>query len=123
MAVDQNDIDLVRSQLKSIELRLADSLPITHTTNILRQVPGGVQELPSNALATQFGGTIAVDPQDKNGTKTLERIFVFDMALPDNVAPSAFGERVHVRFSHQYEPLGWQLWRRLRQLLLSRLAV
>lgn len=123
VAVDQNDIDLVRSQLKSIELRLADSLPITHTTNILRQVPGGVQELPSNALATQFGGTIAVDPQDKNGTKTLERIFVFDMALPDNVAPSAFGERVHVRFSHQYEPLGWQLWRRLRQLLLSRLAV
>ena len=123
VVVDQNDIDLVRSQLKSIELRLADSLPITHTTNILRQVPGGVQELPSNALATQFGGTIAVDPQDKNGTKTLERIFVFDLALPDDVATSAFGERVHVRFSHQYEPLGWQLWRRLRQLLLSRLAV
>ena len=102
---------------------MADSLPTTLSTTILRQVPSGIQELPSSALATQFGGSIAVDPQDKNGTKTLDRIFVFDMTLPDEVSPSAFGERVHVRFSHQYEPLGFQLWRRLRQLLLSRLAV
>jgi putative peptide zinc metalloprotease protein len=123
VVVDQNDIDLVRTQLKGAQLRMADSLPTAHTSTILRQVPSGVQELPSSALATQFGGTIAVDPQDKNGTKTLDRIFVFDMTLPTDVSPSAFGERVHVRFSHQYEPLGFQLWRRLRQLLLSRLAV
>jgi putative peptide zinc metalloprotease protein len=123
VVVDQNDIDLVRSKLKAAQLRLADSLSVSHSTSILRQVPSGIQELPSNALASQFGGSIAVDPQDKNGTKTLDRIFVFDMTLPDDVSPSAFGERVHVRFSHQYEPLGFQLWRRLRQLLLSRLAV
>lgn len=123
VVVDQNDIDLVRTKLNSVELRLADSLSATHSTRILRQVPGGVQELPSSALATQFGGTTAVDPQDSNATKTLERIFVFDLALPEDVSPSAFGQRVYVRFSHHYEPLGWQLWRRLRQLLLSRLGV
>lgn len=123
VVVAQNEIDLVRTRLRGAELRLADSLPVTHQTRILRQVPGGLQELPSNALATQFGGSIAVDPQNQSGTKTLERLFVFDMALPDEVSPSAFGERVYVRFSHQFEPLGWQLWRHLRQLLLSRLAV
>ena len=95
----------------------------SHKTDILRQVPSGLQELPSNALASQFGGSIAVDPQEKNGTKTLERIFVFDLSLPQDLPPSAFGERVYVRFSHEFEPLGFQLWRRLRQLLLSRLAI
>lgn len=123
VVVDQNDIDLVRTKLLGTELRLADSLHTPHTTRILRQVPGGVHDLPSSALATQFGGTIAVDPQDSSGTKTLERIFVFDLALPAEVPLSAFGQRVHVRFSHQYEPMGWQLWRRVRQLLLSRLGV
>lgn len=123
VVVKQNDIDLVRTRLRGAELRLADSLAIAHESRILRQVPGGSQELPSNALATRFGGSIAVDPQDKNGTKTLERVFIFDLALPDKVSPSAFGERVHVRFSHHFEPLGIQLWRHLRQLLLTRLAV
>jgi putative peptide zinc metalloprotease protein len=31
-----------------------------------------------------------------------------------------FGTRVHVRFQLGWEPIGWQVARRLRQLLLSR---
>ena len=123
MVVDQADIDMVRTRLRSAQLRLADSLPLIHPTSILRQVPGGTQELPSNALSSANGGIIAVDPQDNSGTKTLERIFVFDLSLPPEMLPSAFGEKVYVRFDHQLEPLGWQLWRRVRQLLLSRLVV
>ena len=123
VVVTQNDIDLVRSRLRGAQLRLADSLPTAHASRILRQVPSGVHELPSNALAIQFGGSIAVDPQDRDGTKTLERVFIFDMTLPETISPSAFGERVHVRFSHHFEPAGRQLWRHLRQLLLSRLAL
>ena len=122
VTVTQDDVDLVRTRLKSAELRLADSLPQVHQTNILRHVPGGTPELPSAALAVQNGGPIAADPQDREGLKSLERIFVFDLSLPADVPPSAFGERVYVRFSHSFEPLGWQLWRRLRQLLLSRLG-
>lgn len=123
VVVDQADIDMVRTRLRSAQLRLADSLPLIHPTSILRQVPGGTQELPSNALSSANGGIIAVDPQDNSGTKTLERIFVFDLSLPPEVLPSVFGEKVYVRFDHQLEPLGWQLWRRVRQLLLSRLGV
>ena len=123
VVVDQADIDLVRTRLRSADLRFADSLPITHATSVLRQVPAGTQELPSNALATAQGGIIAVDPQDSNGTKALERIFIFDLNLPPDVQPSAFGEKVYVRFNHHFEPLGFQIWRKVRQVLLSRLGV
>jgi len=62
-------------------------------------------------------------PKDPDGKRPLERVFVFDLQLPPDTAPSAFGERVFVRFSHAAEPLGWQGWRRLRQLFLSRFNV
>jgi putative peptide zinc metalloprotease protein len=42
--------------------------------------------------------------------------------LPADSAPAAaFGSRVYVRFEHHWEPIGQQIWRRARQLLLSRL--
>ena len=45
-------------------------------------------------------------------------------ALPGyTLAPDAslvpWGSRVWARFDHGYEPLGWQWWRRVRQLFLS----
>ena len=123
IVVDQSDIDLVRTRLRSAELRFADSLTITHATSVLRHVPAGTQELPTNALSSAHGGIIAVDPQDSNGTKALERIFIFDMNLPTDLLPSAFGEKVYVRFNHHFEPLGFQIWRKVRQVLLSRLGV
>ena len=33
----------------------------------------------------------------------------------------SIGGRAYLRFDHDWEPLGWQIWRRARQLLLSRL--
>jgi putative peptide zinc metalloprotease protein len=86
-------------------------------------MPGAVEELPSAALATSGGGSIATDPQDQNGLKVLERIFLFDLDLDGQVRPDRFGTRVHVRFEHRYEPLASQWYRRLRQLFLSRFDV
>jgi putative peptide zinc metalloprotease protein len=36
-------------------------------------------------------------------------------------AAAVFGGRAYVRFDHDWEPLGRQMWRRARQLVLSRL--
>jgi putative peptide zinc metalloprotease protein len=101
---------------------MADSMARIHPTSILRETPGAQEELPTAALSIANGGLIATDPQESSGTKALERIFVFDMELPPDAPPSAFGERVYVRFSHTFEPLAVQGWRRLRQLFLSRLT-
>ncbi|MDB5858370.1 MAG: Peptidase [Ramlibacter sp.] len=123
VAVQQADIDLVRKRFRSVQLRLAESLDQVHASRILREAASGIDELPTAALAVAHGGPIATDPKDQDSKRPLERVFVFDLQLPPGTAPSAFGERVFVRFSHAAEPLGWQGWRRLRQLFLSRFNV
>jgi putative peptide zinc metalloprotease protein len=123
VVVQQDDIDLVRTRLRGAELRLADAPAQAHRAAVIREMPGGVDELPSAALGPHGGGAIPVDPRDANGVKTLERVFVFDLQLPAEAAPKAFGERVHVRFDHGGEPLAAQGYRRVRQLFLSRFNV
>ena len=91
---------------------------------IVREVPAGREDLPSKALGGSGGGALAVDPNDPQGIKTLQRVFQLDIELPDDAtAAAAFGSRVHVRFDHDWEPAGQQIWRRVRQLLLSRIQV
>jgi putative peptide zinc metalloprotease protein len=123
VVVTQDNIDLVRTRLRSAELRFAETIETTHATRVIRERPGGVDELPTAALGAVGGGSIPVDPKDSNGMKTLERVFIFDLELPEHALPKAFGERVHVRFSHGGEPLLSQGYRRLRQLFLSRFNV
>jgi putative peptide zinc metalloprotease protein len=123
VAVPQADIDLVRKRFRSVQLRLAEAIGQVHASRVLREAAAGIDELPTPALAVANGGPIATDPKDPDGKKPLERVFVFDLQLPAQTPPSAFGERVFVRFSHVPEPLGWQGWRRLRQLFLSRFNV
>ena len=123
VVVSQDDIDLVRSRLKSIELRLSSWIAQSYQVNLARQSAGGIDELPSAALSLSGGGTIVTAPSDPKGLKTVERIFIVDLALPPTVTTVTFGERVNVRFDHGHEPLAWQGLRRLRQLFLSRFGV
>jgi len=123
VVVPQDDIDLVRSRLASIELRLSNWITQSHHVNLARESAGGIEELPSAALSLSGGGPIATVPDDPNGLKTVDRIFTVDLALPATVSTVTFGERVHVRFDHGNEPLAWQGLRRLRQLFLSRFNV
>lgn len=121
--VTQDDIDLVRTRLKSAEIRFADAISQAHAATVIHEAPGGIDELPTAALSPMGGGKIATDPKDEHGLKTLGRVFLLDLTLPADTPPSAFGERVYVRFDHRAEPLASQWYRRLRQLFLSRFNV
>jgi putative peptide zinc metalloprotease protein len=123
VAITQNDIDLVRTKLREARMRLAGRVGETWPVAVLRELPGGVDELPSPALTPQGGGSIPVDPQDSSGVKTLDRVFLFDIQLPPAALPDTFGSRVYVRFEHVREPLARQWYRRIRQLFLSRFDV
>jgi putative peptide zinc metalloprotease protein len=123
VAVVQDDIDLVRTQLRAARLRLAETLAENHAVTVLREVPGAVDELPTKALSPAGGGNIPTDPQDPNGLRVLNRVFLFDLSLPANASPDTFGSHVYVRFEHVSEPLVAQWHRRLRQLFLSRFDV
>jgi putative peptide zinc metalloprotease protein len=123
-AVSQDDIDLVRNHLRQITVKLSERVDETLSATVLREVPGGGEDLPASALGTSGGGSVAIDPRDRRGTKALRRVFQLDLKLDDRSSTSAnFGQRVFIRFEHDWEPLGWQLWRRLRQLLLSSLSI
>jgi putative peptide zinc metalloprotease protein len=121
--IGQDDIDLVRNGLRSTRIRLAARLDETLASEIVREVPAGRDDLPSKALGGTGGGALATLPDDRQGTKTLQRVFQVDIALPENAASAAFGSRAYVRFDHDWEPAGQQIWRRTRQLLLSRLQL
>jgi putative peptide zinc metalloprotease protein len=121
--VTQDDIDLVRTRFAGAELRFADSIGHRAQVTLIRPPAGGVNELPSPALGLSAGGRIPTQPNDPDGVKTVERVFLLDLALPEDWPPAAFGERVYVRFDHGREPLAWQGLRRLRQLFLGRFGV
>jgi putative peptide zinc metalloprotease protein len=119
--VTQDDIDLVRAQLTGVRVRLAGQSGEVWAAQLVREVPGGDASLPSLALALENGGTVAVDMRDPQQPRTLSKVFQFDLRLPAEAGQALIGERAHVRFVHVNEPLALQLWRRVRQLLLSRL--
>lgn len=123
LAIAQDDIDLIRGRFRAASLRLSDSPEDVYPTRLVREPVAGIEELPSAALSLAAGGTIATRPDDPDHRKTLERVFLVDLALPDQARPSGFGERVFVRFDLGWEPLGWQAARRLRQLFLGRFGV
>ena len=125
VAVTQEDAALVASRLQGAQVRLARQPGQALPAGLLRQVPGGGQELVSAALGSAAGGEIAVDPAKDGGTHSLRR--VFDMELQFDgaaAAPAAvFGDRAQVRFDLGPSPLAWQWWLRLRQVFLARLNV
>lgn len=123
VVVSQDDIDLVRSRLKSICVKITDRVHETYSATLTREVPGGQDQLPHKALSLEGGGSFGTDPRDAEGLKSLERVFQFDLELPESVGELQPGTRVYVRFQHYAEPLANQWGRRIRQLFLARLYV
>jgi putative peptide zinc metalloprotease protein len=83
-----------------------------------REVPAAANALPSAALGERGGGRYVTDPADKEGMRTLEPVFLFDLELQGERLQN-LGQRAWVRFDLGYEPLAVQGYRRLRQLFLK----
>ena len=119
--VPQSEIELVRHDTAAISLRLAsDPWRAWAVPGDVREVPMATRDLPSPALATAAGGTIAVDPADDKHTRALEVVFEVDLTLPPGAGADRLGERVYVRFDHGTRTLGWRLARDIRQVFLRR---
>lgn len=125
----QEDVDLVRRDVENIQVRFSGQPERIVPARLIREVPAAEHALPSLALSTQGGGKQPLDPRDPEQTKALASLFQFDLQLlesPSGLNKSAtppYGSRAHVRFAHRPEPVASQIWRRLRQVFLSRLAV
>jgi putative peptide zinc metalloprotease protein len=123
VAVPQSDAGLVRSRTDAVEVRFANAVPESFPATIEREVPGGTDELPSPVLGTAGGGVIEVDPRHSGGTRTFQKVFDYELALPEDIVGTPVGTRAYVRFDHGTEPLAWQWYRQLRQVFLGRFGV
>lgn len=117
----QDDVDLVRSRTRAVVARFPGRAEATYEARVERQIPAGLDRLPSPSFGPLGGGGALVDPRDPEGLRALQRYFEVDLALASPPAEALFGARALVRFDLAWEPAGVQAWRRLRQLFLSRL--
>lgn len=123
VVIDQDDIDRVRALRRELRVRLSHDPDRVLAARLVREVPAGRDELPSRALAVEGGGEHLLDPKDPQGLKTLRRVFQLDVQLDEPPAALPLGARAWVRIALRPEPLGWQAWRAIRQLFLSRFDV
>jgi putative peptide zinc metalloprotease protein len=121
--VSQSRVDLVRSRTKEVNVRFSEKIDRVLPAVIKREAPAATDELPSRILSQQGGGAIAVDPQDALGLRAFQRVFLFDIQLPEHKGLYNVGGRVHVRFNHGWEPLIWRWYRSARQLFIRRFSV
>lgn len=123
VALVQDDIAKVREDTRSVEVMLADWGARPVPARIRRELPGASLQLPTAVLGTSGGGPIAVDPRDQRGVTALRQVFQLELTLPGEVRTEYLGSRVYVRFDHGYEPVGFQLYRAARRLLLRQFNV
>ncbi|MBI5791094.1 MAG: hypothetical protein HZA63_06455 [Rhodocyclales bacterium] len=123
VALLQDDIAMVLQETRSVEVMLAGWGASPMPARIRRQVPGASQQLPTAALGSSGGGPITVDPRDAKGVTALNQIFQLELTLPGEVRAEYLGARVFVRFNHGFEPVGFQLYRAFRRLLLRQFNV
>jgi putative peptide zinc metalloprotease protein len=121
--VDQTDIDLIRHNTKTVQVRLAERLASPIDAGVVRLVPAASDELPSPALGTEGGGQVPMDPKDPKGQKAMRKVFQVDLQLPVELGLVNVGGRVYVRFDHGWDTLMAQWYRQGRQLFLSRFNV
>ncbi|NNU80366.1 PqqD family peptide modification chaperone [Halovulum dunhuangense] len=123
VAVPQATAELVRQDTQGVAVMLRRDLDRALPARIIAAAPEGQRMLPSPALGSEAGGRFALDPSDPERLRTVESLFLFDVA-PDGFPGSPMvGERVLVRFDHGAEPVAWRIWRGLRQLFLRQFNV
>jgi putative peptide zinc metalloprotease protein len=123
VVIPETEIELVRYHTRQVQVRPVGRPTQSFTTSVQREVPAVTEQLPSTALGSHGGGTIAVDPRDSKGIKSIEKVFQLDLTLPPDTGIDTFGGRVYVRFDHGWEPLVSRWHRQVRRLFLSKFNV
>lgn len=119
VAVTQDQAARIREGFTEVAVRLVEHPAGILPGRVIREVPAADTHLPSAALGDRGGGAIRTDPADKDGVRTLQPVYYFDLRIAGE-KPARVGGRSLVRFQHAAEPVGGQALRALRQLFLKR---
>ena len=119
----QSDVDLIHQRTTRVEARVLEDLDRPIAARVLREVPGAQQDVPSLALTTRGGGSIALDPSKTQRPQALFSLFQLDIELLDPMRIRTQGSRVYIRFIHGNEAIAWRVLRSLRQFFLGQFRV
>lgn len=120
--VPQDDVDMIRERTENIEVKLAGRIYDTYPATIRRAVPAASNRIVNPALSSIGGGRVTVDPRATSEPTSLETWFDFELELPA-MRTYVLGEHVYVRFEHGSEPVGWRIYRSVRQLFMRQFTV
>jgi hypothetical protein len=124
VVVPEAEADLVPARTRGVAPRLASARAEVLQARIERISPRLEASVPSPALTTGRGAAALGDPTAPDRGRTLGRYLRLDLAPePGALAAPRFGERVHVRFAHDEEPVAHRLCRPLRQVFLRHFEV
>ena len=114
---------LPEKKLRPVQVRLKDRPGVQFAGLAQKPPPAGRKRLPSQALAYSVGGSIAVDPNSRDGSEAAEEFFELEV-VPQGTKDSEgkdlvllSGQRVTVRFDMPARPLAYQWGRTILQLL------
>ena len=123
--VSQTDVsELFAQQIQRVEVKLVgqadEPIPVTDYAAI----PMEQTQLPSAALGYAGGGDVAVDARDGQGVTTSEPYYQVRASVASSPGAALLhGRSGRIRFALDPEPLAWQGWRQLRQLLQKRYQI
>lgn len=121
--VTQKHAGLVRSDTRTIELRLASHISQVLGGVLLREVPGASEQLPNAALGSYAGGNIPVDPRDPERVTTFDKVFQFDIKPNEWLGARFLYGRVQLRFHHSPQTLWQRAYRNVRLVLMEHFGV
>jgi len=106
------------------EVRLVGRAGINFEVNNLKIIPYQSDQLPSAALSWLAGGDVITDSSDSSGLKATEPFFLIMADFPAELSESLFhGQSGRMRLTLPPEPLLWQVYREIRQLLQQRYQI
>ncbi|NND91430.1 MAG: HlyD family efflux transporter periplasmic adaptor subunit [Granulosicoccus sp.] len=121
--VRESDISRVKAGVRQVNVRLAERFSKPLDANLVQETPAANRDLPSQAMAGNGLGGIAVASKQDRKWETVEPVFHLELELPQGTRASGIGGRAYVTLTHEAESLGNRSWRTLRQLLLDQLAI
>lgn len=113
---------LIAAPRHVVELRARGRPGQSATGTIERIFPAGSERLPSPALGFSAGGSVATDPRESRGVKTVQPFFEVRVKI-DETAGLLPGQRVVARFRLEDRPLLSQAWRAISRVLQERFRV
>ena len=123
VAIPQAKAELIRSRTEAVEILFFDDPANPVPARLIAELPHSQNTVPSRALATEGGGDIVLNPAGQTALSTLESVFQFEVAPLHAREVSHVGQRALVKFDHGTEPVGFRLYRGLRQVFLRQFNV